>query len=558
MALDLNNMHLTFDEEFNSLSLYNGVSGTWNPTYGYGSNLNNFASHVHGEEKQIYVDPAFTGTTSAALGVNPFSIQDGILNITAAPTSSALMDALGGYQYTSGLITTQQSFQQTYGYFEMSAKLPEGQGFWPAFWLLPAGGWGPPELDVMEMLGNNPSTIYTTAHSTATGQLQSTTFASNVADTSAGFHSYGVDWEPDQITWYFDGQPVAQTATPPDMHSPMYMLANLAVGGNWPGAPDATTSFPSNMQIDYIRAYASGAGPSGEGATASGGALDAATAGAAVTPEADHAASTGGTTTAAAGSAIPDTNLASESGRPPTSSGSTTGATTAAPDANLASESQAASPNSGAATTTDGNVTNVTAHPSLADHILGTWSNRADASHANHADMGSIFHHLANISLGGLHAHHSHATADVDAIIADMQTANPLPFGGLTHAITHGAEVAGMMKGLRGDDAALTGGIYGTHGHTVADMLSTAAVQADAAAAPGGGTGAGGCSHDGQGGHGGSVAGDVAGLLHAMQKGYAIKSPVTPFDDLHNPGAAEPANATAALNNHHFEALWHH
>src|SRR6185312_9425288 len=68
---------------------------------------------------------------------------------------------------------------------------------------------------------------------------------------------YGVDWEPDFITYYFDGQQVYQTATPPDMNVPMYMIANLAVGGAWPGNADATTPFPANMNVDWIRAYSS-------------------------------------------------------------------------------------------------------------------------------------------------------------------------------------------------------------------------------------------------------------------------------------------------------------
>ena len=671
MALDLNTMHLTFDDEFNSLSLYNGVSGTWNPTYGYSSDLNNFASHVHGEEKQIYVDPAFTGTTSGALGANPFSIQDGILNITAAPTSPALADALGGYQYTSGLITTQQTFQQTYGYFEMSARLPDGQGLWPAFWLLPAGGWGPPEIDVVEMLGNNPSTIYTTAHSTVTGQLQSTSFASNVADTSAGFHTYGVDWEPDQITWYFDGQQIAQTATPADMHSPMYMLANLAVGGNWPGSPDATTAFPANMQIDYIRAYASGPAQSGT----------------AVMPEANQPTSTGGTTAATA-SATPDTNPASGSGTAPTGSGSTAGAT-ATSDTNLASESHAASASSGAATTSEANAADLAAIAPLVEQFLGSnggmgagdgdggvagggaggggasgagdgkaapafsdlalsfnevthafegglWHNvvekaghglgsmghymtdlqnvraglqaevaagqltgdapthvntmladtttalstttasvkgdgklgsvaaseaashnahsdipnvvdndanlagvatqngtakflttpginPADTPHANLAEIRTIFDDLANISLGGFNADNSaRATADVNAIITGMQdlmTANPVLLGNLT------------------------------------------GVHAGAGAGTGSGAGVGGCSHNGQGDHGGSDSTDIAALLQAMQGGNhaAINGAVTAFNDVHNAEAAEVRNGTAALNNHHhFEVFWHH
>lgn len=355
MALDLNTMHLTFDDEFNSLSLYNGVSGTWDPTYGFGG-LNNFASRIHGDEKQIYVDPSFTGSTSSALGANPFSIHDGILDITAAPTSPALADALEGYQYTSGLITTRESFQQTYGYFEMRAELPQGQGLWPAFWLMPANGGWPPELDVVEMLGNNPSTIYTTAHFNGpTGPAQSA-FGSNVADTSSGFHTYGVDWEPDQITWYFDGKQVAQTATPADMHSPMYLLANLAVGGSWPGSPDATTPFPANMQIDYIRAYASGPGQSVVGgATASGETMSTATAGVTGVPDANHPTSGVSSSSSTTASAMPDTNLASGSGTAQTGSGSTAGAT-ATPDTNLASESHAASAGSGAAATSGGNV----------------------------------------------------------------------------------------------------------------------------------------------------------------------------------------------------------
>jgi beta-glucanase (GH16 family) len=103
----------------------------------------------------------------------------------------------------------------------------------------------------MEMLGNQTSTLHTTLHSQTGGQEQlsathyQTTDAVTVADMSTGFHNYGVDWEPDTITWYFDGREVFKAATPPDMHKPMYMVANLAVGGDWPGNPDASTPFPA-------------------------------------------------------------------------------------------------------------------------------------------------------------------------------------------------------------------------------------------------------------------------------------------------------------------------
>ena len=301
------------------------------------------------------MDPAFAGNTSSALGVNPFSINDGILNITAAPTSPELVDALGGYQYTSGLITTRESFQQTYGYFEMRADLPQGQGLWPAFWLMPASGNWPPELDVMEMLGNNPSTIYSTVFSNGPTGIVKSAFGSNVADTSAGFHTYGVDWEPDLITWYFDGQQIAQTATPADLNSPMYLLANLAVGGagSWPGSPDATTPLPAKMQIDYIRAYAAGPGQSAvAGPTAPGGTASTMTAGVTAMPDANHQTSDGASTPATTAAAMPDTNLASGSG---THSGSTVGAT-ATPDTHPGSQTNTASADATATTTSVENV----------------------------------------------------------------------------------------------------------------------------------------------------------------------------------------------------------
>ena len=140
----------------------------------------------------------------------------------------------------------------------MRAQLPAGQGLWPAFWLLPANGSGPPEIDVMEVLGNNLTTLYTTALTNQTGTHTSSGTGTTVPNMSLGYHTYGVDWEVDYITYYFDGQQIFKTATPADMHQPMYMIANLAVGGYWPGMADGTTPFPAQMKIDYIRAYTDG------------------------------------------------------------------------------------------------------------------------------------------------------------------------------------------------------------------------------------------------------------------------------------------------------------
>ena len=225
----------TFDDEFDTFSASSAGFGVnwWAQTGTLASN----------KEAENYVNNTGVG--------GPFSLSNGILAITATPVSSA-----PGLPYTSGEITTARSFAQTYGYFEMSAKLPAGQGMWPAFWLLPANGTWPPELDVMEALGNNPTTIYATTHSGIGGPNVTNGLTIGVDNTTTGFHTYAVDWEPDIITYYFDGNNIGSVPTPADMNQPMYMLINLAVGGvgSWPGAAAGETA---SMLVDYVRAYAS-------------------------------------------------------------------------------------------------------------------------------------------------------------------------------------------------------------------------------------------------------------------------------------------------------------
>jgi beta-glucanase (GH16 family) len=236
---------LAFSDEFNGLSLYEGSSGTWKSTFYYGDRT----LPGNGEE-QYYVDPGYNN-----IGLDPYRTEAGHLTITAQRAPEALKTQLGGQDYISGMISSEQSFSMQYGYFEMRAQLPAGAGLWPAFWMLPVDGTGPAELDVMEVLGQNPKILYVTAHSNATGVKTEAQGRKLVADMSSGYHTFGVDWGPQVITWYFDGAAAMQIATPADMHGPMYMIANLAVGGYWPGSPDASTPFPAEMKIDYIRAY---------------------------------------------------------------------------------------------------------------------------------------------------------------------------------------------------------------------------------------------------------------------------------------------------------------
>ena len=146
---------LTFEDNFNAFNYWNGKSGTWDTGYPW-TEANGGTNAGNGEE-QWYVNANYAQT--ASLGT--YTAQGGIMNIKAAPTPTALQSSVNGYAYTSGMITSFHSFSQTYGYFEMKAKLPAGQGLWPAFWLLPTDLSWPPEIDIMEVIGSAPNQLET-------------------------------------------------------------------------------------------------------------------------------------------------------------------------------------------------------------------------------------------------------------------------------------------------------------------------------------------------------------------------------------------------------------
>lgn len=232
-------MTLTFSEHFADFHPTPVGLPRWRTVYAHGDR-----TLSGNDELERYTD--------STIGPNPFHVSHGVLDITAAPAPA---DA--PLPYTSGLITTERSFTQQYGYFEMRAKLPVGPGLWPAFWLLPADGSWPPEIDGMEMLGSNPSKIFFSIHAKPGGVKFDKTIAATVDNTAADFHSYGVWWQPDMVRWYFDDKEVGSMPSPGGLDQPMYMLINLAVGGphSWPGAPTAATRFPAHMLVEYVRAY---------------------------------------------------------------------------------------------------------------------------------------------------------------------------------------------------------------------------------------------------------------------------------------------------------------
>jgi beta-glucanase (GH16 family) len=205
--------------------------GKWSSGYPWGC-----ASQTTGE-RQCYAPEAL-------------QVRDGLLAIEAD------RDPGGRHPYRSGMISSHRSFAQRYGYFEARAKLPRGRGLWPAFWLLPKpeGTW-PPELDVMELFGSEPDSVLMAQHyRDAAGRERKRTRTWTGPDFTAGFHTFGLSWSPTAIVWYVDG--VERFRSTRDIPTEeMYLLVNLAVGGEAPGDPDATTSFPSRMEVDYVRVW---------------------------------------------------------------------------------------------------------------------------------------------------------------------------------------------------------------------------------------------------------------------------------------------------------------
>lgn len=176
----------------------------------------------------------------------------------------------GTCRYTSARLKTHGKFAQTYGRFEARLRIPYGQGIWPAFWMLGDDidrvGWPTSgEIDVMENIGKEPFTVHGTMHGpgySGANAIGGAAALESGAKISDDFHVFAVEWEPLVIRWLLDGR-VYRTSTPASLPQgarwvfdhPHFILLNVAVGGAWPGSPDATSTFPQQMLVDYVRVY---------------------------------------------------------------------------------------------------------------------------------------------------------------------------------------------------------------------------------------------------------------------------------------------------------------
>lgn len=177
--------------------------------------------------------------------------------------------------YTSAKLTTEGKGDWTYGRYEIRAKLPIGQGIWPAFWMMPADSevYGPwpscGEIDIMELLGHEPNKTYGTLHYGNPKQYSGTNYVLDKGDFNNSYHTFAIDWLPGEIIWYVDGKEFQRQnewysnsdeapgnlAFPAPFDRDFFMQFNLAIGGNWPGNPDNNTKFPQQVLVDWIRVY---------------------------------------------------------------------------------------------------------------------------------------------------------------------------------------------------------------------------------------------------------------------------------------------------------------
>jgi beta-glucanase (GH16 family) len=237
---------LTWSDEFNGPA--GAVDGTrWSFDVGTGTNGwgNNELEYYTSRVDNVTVDGA------------------GALEIIARK------EAFMGASYTSGRINTAGKFSQAYGRFEARIQVAEGQGLWPAFWTLgdnlASAGWpGCGELDIQETVNAAPKVNHGSAHGpgySGANPLTATYMLPSGA-LSDGYHVYAIEWEPNVVRWYVDDN-LYETRTPADVPAgaqwvydhPFFVMLNLAVGGNFPGPPDATTVFPQTTKVDWVRVY---------------------------------------------------------------------------------------------------------------------------------------------------------------------------------------------------------------------------------------------------------------------------------------------------------------
>ncbi len=236
-SIDHPSMQLVWSDEFSGTQL-----NTSNWGFDLGNGCNGGVCGWGNNELETYTN-------------NPANIrvENGTVKITALSS---------GGNFTSSRIKTQDKVNIKYGRLDVRAKLPKGQGIWPAIWMLgesiTSAGWPAcGEIDIMELVGHQPQTTHGTVHYDKDGYKSATGSSSLLTgDFSDQFHVFTLIWERDNMAWYVDNQ--SFKTFKPDVaafNKSFFFILNVAVGGNWPGSPDGTTTFPQEMAVDYVRVF---------------------------------------------------------------------------------------------------------------------------------------------------------------------------------------------------------------------------------------------------------------------------------------------------------------
>jgi beta-glucanase (GH16 family) len=223
-----------FEEDFDGNTL---DTETWSTCYYW---RESDCTNEWNDELQVYTD-------------DNVEISGGSLVLTARQQDAegfTMSDEREGFDFTSGMVTTESSFAFTYGYVEVRARVPSADGVWPAIWLLPINREWPPEIDIMEHVGD-PGVYYSTVHP-GDGTASSSLACRTTPEQTEGWHTFAADWQPGRVTFYLDGVECGTVDQGvPDVE--MYLLLNVALGGEWAGPPRGGEDLPARMEVDWIR-----------------------------------------------------------------------------------------------------------------------------------------------------------------------------------------------------------------------------------------------------------------------------------------------------------------
>lgn len=249
---------VTDNTGFSTPSTYAGMNLVWNEDFSSPLNTSNWNYEI--------------GNGSGGWGNNELEYYTNSTKNVFVSNGNLIIEArkesIGGFNYSSGRLTTQNKKTFTYGRVDIRAKLPRGKGIWPALWMLGSNitsvGWPAcGEIDIMEHLGHETNKSYGYLHyrnSAGTQGSKGTSYTLSGGNYYEQFHVFSMEWKLDEVKLYVDNNLLvtlnkSEVGSTYPFNAPQFFILNVAVGGNWPGSPDATTTFPQRMIVDYIRVF---------------------------------------------------------------------------------------------------------------------------------------------------------------------------------------------------------------------------------------------------------------------------------------------------------------